>query len=444
MSSILTCISWVPRGIAAEQPSLEDITEEQVDQLRKLINEASVEPENHKHDSDEEPEPLTNNPGGMFYSSNTEDPLLQQENSDNEDIADLTIPQHVYLLIAGKVNMPEREGFLEQWKVDHGSSSDSSVELHHDRVLKSAPICVEWMGVGPGGDPKPHLAAVGYMEPGIEIWNMNDVTALEPVALLGSKATKSLKTSKKRMLNKKSSLTGQKATSSGHKGATMNLSWNRLRQNLLASSGDDSMVFIWDLNDSKQPIWSSPSSISHTKPVQTIDWSPFSESIILTSSFDKRAQIVDLRQSPLSAITFSLSSDAESADWIRSSSDINQSNFLIGCDDGSISSFDPRNPQSRLFMIDAHKSSAIVASHPRLSNLLISGGSDKCLKAWSLKGEPVLIHKENVKETVGEVFCVKFNEYADDQSIGLVAAGGSEGEIHVFDCMTWQNVISSI
>ncbi|KAL0235852.1 hypothetical protein GEMRC1_002434 [Eukaryota sp. GEM-RC1] len=435
--TLVTSICWAPRGIAAEQPSLENISDTELEDLRKLVNQTSVDQNTDSPSSDTSDDEVPSDTiGGMYYNSNTDDPYLTANVSDDDEIHDMKIPANSYILLAGRVNMPERDGFLEQWTVNPGDQDHpSEVDMHHDRVLRSAPLCVEWMGCGFVED-KPHLAAVGFMDPGIEIWNLNEIDALEPVAILGPK--KHLAISKKRMMKKRPSK--GKVKESGHKGAVLNLSWNTQRQQILASGGDDGNVLVWDVNSYIEPVFKFPSSIRHSKPVQTVDWLPCSESIVMSSSFDRNVQIVDLRSNPVNSIRFKIDSDAESAAWQSLGNSLDSSKVLIGCEDGSITCFDPRQPDRRLFVIDGHKKSAIIATHPRIPSILVSGGGDKTVKTWKIDGEPTLLHKENVTENVGEVFAVKFNQYADDAHSGYLAVGGSKGDVEVFDVFGWKGV----
>lgn len=55
--------------------------------------------------------------------------------------------------------------------------------MHHDFILSSFPVCLEWLGanfskVEGNQVNKGNFAIIGLMEPGIEIWNLD---ALDPV-----------------------------------------------------------------------------------------------------------------------------------------------------------------------------------------------------------------------------------------------------------------------
>ena len=70
-----------------------------------------------------------------------------------------------------------------------GPSGDANAYVHHDIMLPAFPLCLAWLDCNPSGAAEPaNLAAVGLMTPGIELWDLNDVSAVEPVAVLGGEA----------------------------------------------------------------------------------------------------------------------------------------------------------------------------------------------------------------------------------------------------------------
>ena len=70
-----------------------------------------------------------------------------------------------------------------------GPSGDANAYVHHDIMLPAFPLCLAWVDCHPSGAAEPaNLAAVGLMTPGIELWDLNDVSAVEPVAVLGGEA----------------------------------------------------------------------------------------------------------------------------------------------------------------------------------------------------------------------------------------------------------------
>ena len=62
----------------------------------------------------------------------------------------------------------------------------SNIYVHHDILLPAFPLSVAWMDCGPAGRSNTgNFAAVGTMNPGIELWDLDVVDSVEPVAVLG-------------------------------------------------------------------------------------------------------------------------------------------------------------------------------------------------------------------------------------------------------------------
>lgn len=72
---------------------------------------------------------------------------------------------------------------------------ESNLYVHHDLMLPSFPLCLEWLDFTPAGSgsadqntnvgSEGNFLAVGTMDPEIEVWSMDVVEGLFPDALLG-------------------------------------------------------------------------------------------------------------------------------------------------------------------------------------------------------------------------------------------------------------------
>lgn len=69
---------------------------------------------------------------------------------------------------------------LEVYLYDHKTSD---LYVHHEIMLGSYPLCMEWLGEW--NKQKSNHIIVGTFLPEIEIWNL-DTEAVEPSAILGS------------------------------------------------------------------------------------------------------------------------------------------------------------------------------------------------------------------------------------------------------------------
>lgn len=116
---------------------------------------------------------------------------------------------------------------------------ENNMFLHHDVLLRNFGLCVEWLDFKDKSTCG-NFAAVGTFDPCIEIWDMDIIDPIEPVAQLGELPKK-----KKRKSKIDPRLNGP------HSGAILGLSWNTQFRNFIASASDDHTVKVWDIATQK-------------------------------------------------------------------------------------------------------------------------------------------------------------------------------------------------
>ena len=94
-----------------------------------------------------------------------------------EDKEDYTIRKSDALIVTAMAESDHSS--LEVYLYDHKTSD---LYVHHEIILSSYPLCLEWLPRWKGH--KSNLVVVGTFLPQIEIWNL-DSEDCEPVALLG-------------------------------------------------------------------------------------------------------------------------------------------------------------------------------------------------------------------------------------------------------------------
>lgn len=107
----------------------------------------------------------------------------------------------------------------------------------------------------------------------------------------------------------------------------------------LASGSADQTIKIWDLDEEK----CKASLHLHTDKVQAVRWNSINESILLSGGYDKRINVIDVRERPLgnNAIKIKLPKEAleiESAQWHPTS----EHNFAISTEAGIVLGYDSR------------------------------------------------------------------------------------------------------
>ncbi|KAJ9517860.1 hypothetical protein QJQ45_004211 [Haematococcus lacustris] len=210
--------------------------------------------------------------GGKLAIAPGDDPYLTLGDSedDSDEVEDLTLKPTDLLILAARNE--DDVSNLEVWVYEEAEAlgDEANVYVHHELVLPAFPLCLAWLDLSPAGaDPSLHgnFVAIGSMEPGIEIWDLDVIDGVEPVAVLGGedkaataaaaaaarqeaieaaeaggdgKLDKKKKKKLKTKLKKKS--TGPVYKPGSHQGPVLGLSWNPEYRNVLASGSADHTV----------------------------------------------------------------------------------------------------------------------------------------------------------------------------------------------------------
>lgn len=149
-----------------------------------------------------------------YYSDEKDDPYVTLSNDvdEQEELEEMQILPDDMLLIAAKT-----EDDVSQLELYVYEKDADNLYCHHDIMLPSFPLCLEWLdfhtGEKAGTEGSGNYVAVGTFEPDIEIWDLDVVDNMIPQTILGH-------TDK----NKKRS---KKANPKYHVDAVMDLSWNK-------------------------------------------------------------------------------------------------------------------------------------------------------------------------------------------------------------------------
>merc|ERR1711915_644860 len=119
------------------------------------------------------------------YADPKDDPYLSIMDKDEGDEEDFKIRGTDNLLLVGHVEGDSST--LEVWVYN---DVEDALYIHHDILLPSFPLALEWLSFDPESDTRGNLVAVGTMQPVIEVWDLDLVDCLEPAFKLGRKAKK--------------------------------------------------------------------------------------------------------------------------------------------------------------------------------------------------------------------------------------------------------------
>ena len=225
--------------------------------------------------------------------------------------------------------------------------------VHHDIPLPAFPLCLSHGDIGPNGNSG-NFCAVGTFGPGIEIWNLDVLNALEPSCVLGGEdTTMADQIMKHNMMNslqmgeqQQNHFPGGGNPSSAlkpgsHTDAVMALSWNTVHRQVIASGSADCTVKLWDVTQSNTPDKACASTLTHHKDkVQSVLWHPSESTLLATGSYDRTVALVDARANndASSVKTAKIPADCEALAWDPH----NVQNLTAACEDGTVMCWDVR------------------------------------------------------------------------------------------------------
>ncbi|EEB06114.1 WD repeat protein [Schizosaccharomyces japonicus yFS275] len=479
MSSIISAVAFVPRGFPAEFPRQFELDETEYERINALsqmrlddaradleaeeeeqqkatgesVNDASngedsavadaVEPlksseeiddelkeynldtydddelENEDDAVDDASNPLFSHIQGLAYhDGGNNDPYVTLEAQQEEEMLEREEMQ-IYptdnMLLAART-----EDNLSHVDVYVYESEADNLYVHHDFMLPSFPLCLEWIDyrVGTSENTPGNFCAVGTFDPEIEIWDLDVVDAVYPAAVLGAPSSSSSKASSKRKT--------KKIQPDRHVDAVLALAANRNAHNLLVSGSADTTIKLWDL---AQCSCVRSFDSHHTDKVSSLAWHPQTAPALLSGGYDHRAVLSDLRSTDAPA-SFTIDSDVENVAWALHRPDA----FYIGADSGTVYCCDARNLAKPLWTLQAHDGPVSCMSvSPNVPGLLATGSTDKMVKLWNVGTDaPSLVVSRDLD--VGRVFSCAF---APDEAVGFtLAASGSKGVARVWDAST--------
>eukprot|EP00123_Amoebidium_parasiticum_P012110 comp21125_c0_seq1/m.28552 comp21125_c0_seq1/g.28552 ORF comp21125_c0_seq1/g.28552 comp21125_c0_seq1/m.28552 type:complete len:501 (-) comp21125_c0_seq1:99-1601(-) len=467
--SMISCLEWVRRGVAAENPlkveldpediaamlkqkGVADDMEDEMDEITEKFGKQGLGKDKKKKkekdaddsdtdDSDDDYEdidiedPLNMDnydddedgvigqfagvEGLVYHASNDQDPYITVKDVDDEDeIEDFTIKPTDNLILVGQSEEEECRVEVYVWE-----EAEENVYVHHDILVGAVPLCLQWMDFDRGDVATPgNFVAVGSILPVIEIWNLDVVDGMEPACILGQVPEDSTVTGKQ----KKSKKGKQKTKAKGpdptktHTDAVMGLSWNKPNRHILASSSADKTVKLWDLNRAECVC----SFTHHKDKVQSVAWSAVEATVLLTGSYDRTVCVFDSR-APASVSTWAMGADTEAVAW----NTFHPEQFAVSLDTGMVVGCDARMAGQTLYTIHAHDKAACSLSFSNfIPDCLVTSGADKTVKVWDLQdNKPAIAMATEYK--LGPVYAVGFSP----DSPLVVAAGGGKGKLKVWD-----------
>ena len=289
---------------------------------------------------------------------------------------------------------------------------------HHDIILPTIPLCMEWLDFDASEEAAGNLLAVGTVGPDIDIWDLDVVNCLEPAYQLSGQDPASAKKAKKK--RKQVSVTG-------HSDAVMSLSWNSEYRHALASGSADQTAALWDLQECKVV-----TSLAHDEKVQAVQWQPSSPQSLLTGSADGVVSLFDCSSLTPTKKSWKIQGEVESVLW----SCHNSHQFFVGTSEGFLHEFDART-NAELHKVQAHSGGVTsLTESVKMPGCVVSVSEDKTVKLWDARDTPMT---EVVSKTLnmGRIFDV---EVCPDSPFTVAIAG--EREFRVLSFAKYEQVRS--
>ena len=284
--------------------------------------------------------------------------------------------------------------------------------------------------------------AVGTFHPGIEIWNLDVLDALEPTFILGGEDTSEADAEWSKRISSGGKYKRKKNRKSGglrsgsHEAEVMALSWNQIHRQVIASGSADHTVKLWDVTKANDANSGLAATFSHHKnKVQSVAWHPTEGTILATGSYDQTVSILDARSSSDNGNhkKVKIPADCESIAW-----DPHQPHLLTAAsEDGSISCWDVRKFETETpywrFVANEFGVSDI-SYNPSIPGMMLTCSVDKTVTLWDTL---------NVANNQGEV---PFNCGSKDMNVGklyscsfypsspwLLGCGGMGNQLALWD-----------
>jgi len=370
--------------------------------------------------------------------------LDDDDEEDEDDQNDIQLNDRDALVVVAKT-----EEDFASLEVNVFDTHSSNLYVHHDIPLPAYPLCFALGNVVAGYDgceaTMGNYVAVGSFDPGIEIWNLDVMNALEPTVVLGGVDTSEAEERWMRLPGATASGKKGKKRSNGplpqsdsnlregsHTSAVMGLSWNAIHTQVLASGSADGTVKLWDVTHiGGSYIRPSSTLTHHADKVQCLAWHPSEGTLLATGGYDHRVCLVDARAADQSNVKRAkrFASSIEAIAW-----DPHSPQYLAAAsEDGVVKCFDVRKfGLEPVWSVVAHEFGGVsdICYNSEVPGMLVTCSIDKTVALWDTIAPNDTPQSCGSKDmNVGKLFSVSCYPSAP----WLLACGGSGNELAIWD-----------
>mmetsp|Transcript_9702 Transcript_9702/g.28901 ORF Transcript_9702/g.28901 Transcript_9702/m.28901 type:complete len:595 (-) Transcript_9702:2368-4152(-) len=370
-----------------------------------------------------------------FSQVGTNAPNYMEDNDDDEgsDAEDVQLRSSDAIVVVAKTE--EEFAALEVHVYEQDSGN---LFVHHDIPLPAFPLCLSHGDIGPTGSAG-NFCAVGTFGPGIEIWNLDVLNALEPLCVLGGEDTSMAdEIMRLNMMNNSDKRHNNTPTPQGgslkpgsHTDAVMALSWNKVHRQVIASGSADCTVKLWDITQARTDKANATTLNHHKDKVQSVLWHPTEGTLLATGSYDRTVALVDARSTE-NVKTVRIPGDCESLAW----DPFNPQYLTAASEDGTVMCWDVRkfSTKTPLWSIVASEYGGVsdLSYNPNVPGMMATSSVDKTVTLWDTMGNSPThspTAKMNKDMKVGKLFTLNFYP----SSPWLMGCAGGSKEIAIWD-----------
>jgi len=245
--------------------------------------------------------------------------------------------------------------------------------------------------------------AIGLIDHTIQIWDLDELDAMDPCQMLGPK---------KKAKSKRRSAAAGVGGPQAHDGPVLAVHGSLFNRGVLASASADKTVKVWDVSEN-----SCVHTYNHnSNKVQCAKWHPTEQAVLLSAAFDRNLALLDVRQ-PGQVAMAPLPAEAESAIWRRH----RPFECLASVDNGGLACYDVRKVAGKaaekepiMWSIQAYDVACTGVQDAPCRDLLATAGLDGSAKVWQCAGTtPKLIMEKNLQ--AGPLFACQ--SYAEEPAL---------------------------
>ncbi|KRX24261.1 Periodic tryptophan protein 1 -like protein [Trichinella nelsoni] len=429
----VTCLAWVPRGIPALKPRKAELNSNQLGDWEDTKSDA-----------------LTNMSSEDERFSDSDDTCADLENSDDAENAIKEVPAvDIFPDIADSAQSHPIESISDDEDEDFLLKADDNLVLfgccvdsvenilevhvyneaedsfypHHHYMLEEAPLCIEHVIFNKDTRDKGNFCAVGTMDSAIELWNLDVVEAIEPVAIFGIR-------------NQSSETQKKKTKKISHEDGVLSLTWNRILSHILASGSADFQIILWDIENQL----GSAVLSGHSDKVQSIKWHPTESSRLLSGDTSGVVKLWDARESVCEKEWNEFNAEIERVAWNpwKSENFFKKIEIQVAASDGRLYNMDIRS--GIVDVTEAHNGAVLGRSkvvyfdvdidplnglsvNSKAENYVMTSSARGSLKLWKLDDNGHFTLSKKYKLKMNDLLCCEF--CPDEESVA--ACGGENG-----------------